>query len=341
VDKQVILHIGMPKTGSSSIQETLKKFNDGDTAYIQLGPRNHSEAARAISFDKEKHAHQRLPLFSTDLATLQKRRRALIERIETFAETAPSRTIFSAESVYHFNAVRFARLARFLGKRFGPIHVVGYLRPPSSFIHSSFQQAIKTGRSVFQIDDPKYRSKLSKIKGANFIEKVTMRRFARADLKDENVVSDFTDLIGITVSDNQIIDDMNTGMSLETTCLLLFYNRVCPSPNSNPDAMKDRLALVAALEALPGRKLTLDPALWANFDIAKDMAWTRETFSVDLSEHTRDTEPMLRSQDDMRDIAQATLVDFDARCAAADLTATQRDILGSFAQKLGETSSFT
>ena len=38
----VFMHIGMNKAGSSSIQASLKDYDDGHVRYARLGPRNHS-----------------------------------------------------------------------------------------------------------------------------------------------------------------------------------------------------------------------------------------------------------------------------------------------------------
>jgi len=40
--KEVILHIGQHKTGSTSIQFNLQDFDDGKSRYAQLGHPNHS-----------------------------------------------------------------------------------------------------------------------------------------------------------------------------------------------------------------------------------------------------------------------------------------------------------
>lgn len=334
MEKSLILHIGMPKTGSSSIQETLKTFNNGHCAYIQLGPRNHSDAARALSFEKDRHSRLRLPLFAPDLDGFEQRRHKLVNRLETFAETAPPRTIFSAEAAYHFDTERFAKLTRILGQRFGRIHVVGYIRPPTSFIHSSFQQVIKTGRADFQIDAPHYRRRLEKIDGAPFVDKVTLRHFDRGELQGGSVVQDFLALVGLDLPETEIIEEMNTGMSLETTCLLFFHNRLIPRPDSTAERMKDRLALVAALGRLPGRKLSLDPALWADQPIADDLDWVRSRTGLDLSEPAPATAALIRSEEDMRLIARDHLHALPELCATAELTGAETTQLEEFTAAL-------
>ena len=39
---EVLIHIGMHKTGSTSIQASIKDYNDGVSAYASLGDENHS-----------------------------------------------------------------------------------------------------------------------------------------------------------------------------------------------------------------------------------------------------------------------------------------------------------
>ena len=46
--QEVILHIGVHKTGTSSIQNALHRFDDGGTFYAQLGNNNHSAVMHAI-----------------------------------------------------------------------------------------------------------------------------------------------------------------------------------------------------------------------------------------------------------------------------------------------------
>lgn len=48
---EVILHIGMHKTGTSSIQDCLASFDDGTTRYAQFGVANHSIPMTTIFAD--------------------------------------------------------------------------------------------------------------------------------------------------------------------------------------------------------------------------------------------------------------------------------------------------
>ena len=50
--KEIIIHIGMHKTGSSSIQQTLHKYmNDKRFTYVDLGHANHSRQISSL-FEK-------------------------------------------------------------------------------------------------------------------------------------------------------------------------------------------------------------------------------------------------------------------------------------------------
>ena len=333
-DRSLVLHIGMPKTGSSSIQAALEGYDDGTTAYLAIGSSNHSELARTLVYDSAGPPPDRLPQFAASTDELAARRRRLIRRLDAFAALNRPQSIFSAESLYHMKRPGFDRICGILGRRFGRIRVIGYLRTPRSFVESSFQQKIKTGRPEFRLDDPRYRDKLEKLATAPNVVSVSLRAFDRGRLTDGNVVTDFLGQLGPLHRPITVSLERNTALSAEATALLFVLNRIEPEPaDADRDRLKARLALAEALQDLPGSRLRLSAAVLAPLDLERDLDWLRATWGVELAEPDP-TGPAteIGSGGDLEALAAATLERIGP--LAAGLDAGAQAALAALAERL-------
>ena len=139
-----IVHIGMHKTGSSSIQHSLRNFKDAQFVYAALGEdANHSLAIfTAFGTQPERHPlHRKADRGPIALRDYAERVRGVLERSISVAQ---GRTlIISGEDISVLGEDELQRMRDFLEARFDSVTVVGYIRPPAGFMASSFQQLVK------------------------------------------------------------------------------------------------------------------------------------------------------------------------------------------------------
>ncbi|QIR15129.1 hypothetical protein [Shewanella aestuarii] len=164
--KKCILHIGMHKTGSSSIQKCLfegrNDLGEG-IVYADLGTSNHS-GAFSYAFKSDIHTHPYYTKRGHSDVDFKNYRAINLERIESELSREYSVIIFSAEDLSGLESNDLIKVKELINKYVKHVEVIAYVREPISFAESAFQQKLKTDYispstlSLF----PKYRSRFEK-----------------------------------------------------------------------------------------------------------------------------------------------------------------------------------
>jgi hypothetical protein len=139
-----ILHIGMPKTGSSTLQEALYQgIGDSRVSYTHLSEFNQGCILYGMFMTNPESFHyfasrgwspSQIKVFSDVNQNLL---------VEGFKKCDTSIEILSGEDLFHFSHDAIVKLKQFLEPYFQKIVVVGYVRPVKSFLESAFQQLVK------------------------------------------------------------------------------------------------------------------------------------------------------------------------------------------------------
>jgi hypothetical protein len=268
-------HLGPPKTGTTSIQETLYyELQDPGFVYCGFGDINGSYALSALVGHNNYFASLRaMPYGAGDGG----RRRAL-RRLARCVDRARSRgadLILSAEWSYGWEKskhVWFGELARDLGL---DLHVVLYLRPPLDWIASLVAQYVRYGRGSTHEDLEREASSVEtlqrRLRFSKRLEllgelygsdRVTIRPYLREQLVGGCVVQDFCHVIGMRQPPSTI-HRRNERMRLPTVQCLHQYNMFLGRPLRGPLELARRDALVLRLEQIfgDGFNLRLQPAV--------------------------------------------------------------------------------
>lgn len=280
---EVILHIGMHKTGSSSIQETLRGYDDGRIRYAWpdrqpnhtlhvahlFGRRDRvhgADARRGIS-DREE--------ISGDIAEVRADLRAALR--------AGGRLILSAEAFSTMPGPGIARLGALLARHDAQVRVIGYARDPVSYASSGLQQRIRNNHVTGRVPRPRYRHRFGKFVEVFGRAAVEIVRFDRAQLKGGSVVTDFLLRCGI---DPASLPEQraNETMNAAATRLVLDFNRNGPRSDGGRDLLAARQALIGALRAADdGPRFTLPSDLAAQACDPRDIGWLAGTFGIDFA----------------------------------------------------------
>ncbi|MCP5093871.1 MAG: hypothetical protein GY949_23450 [Gammaproteobacteria bacterium] len=245
-DTKLILHFGMHKTGSSSIQESLAAhLNDPDFAYLNLGQPNGSHTIQQ-AFDPRIAKAGSLPD-----AAFEGVRRTAKRRIGSCLKALRAPTgIISAETLVSLPGHGFKGFVGLLHKKTRNIRAVGYVRAPKAYAESAFQQRLKRGHVPL---DPgsfrlRYHSKFEKFDRILGRENVNFWKFDPKMFHQGDVVLDFCARLGIAFDPEQVIR-VNDGLSAPAVQLLYIYRLY--QPQNAPDDLR----IVEALSALEGAKL--------------------------------------------------------------------------------------
>ena len=317
---KIIIHVGMHKTGSSSIQHTFSRLSHPDIEYIKwsIGG-NHSALYVLLFEDLEKlsghHSFKaRGPEFTRTLPALRKQWHARVSA--QLAEAGDRTIVFSGEDI---SSPAFGngpkRLRDFFSDWSTDISVIGYARPPASFMSSMFQQLLKGGSTPDLVDrgvSPRYRARFERIDSIFGRNTVHLKEFSPSRLVSGDVVQDFASEIGVApLQDDQIIRD-NESLSLEAAAILYVQRKMGQGfVQGFEGAHAANSSFIARLARIGRRKLAfstqmLAPILEKQRD---DIAWIEDRLGHPFSEPGAAHRDAIDSLDDLVDIAMGQ---FDA-----------------------------
>ncbi len=299
------LHIGMHKTGSTSIQNSLQHFQDQRYSYAVLGNNpNHSHAIYdAFTEDAERGFFDLKPT----PAQIDRYRAQLLQAIVSNGER---NLIISGEKISSMHASALLRLRDFLSEHFSRIRVVGYVRSPASYIASAFQQRLKNRSPTFEPmrlyrDYGETFQKFDHIFGA---KQVDLWKFDGAKLRNRCAVSDFCYRLGIELPAGRIKNE-NESMSRQFVGLLYVYRKFAPEQAATLQ-LSEVERLNKALSTTWNAKFVLSPALAQSIrdHHAADIAWMEQRLGESLEEVGKAAgHPVIDSEADLIQTAPETI----------------------------------
>jgi hypothetical protein len=288
-----IIHIGMHKTGSTSLQRSLDGFRNDRFVYADLSrDPNHSLAIfSAFSANPARHH-----LHSTrDDAGVNAYIRKIRRELERSISATHGRTLLiSGEDIGVLPARDLAPLKDFFRERFDDVMIVGYVRPPAGFITSSFQERVKNGSVTSLAIDSFYRNYQTSFEKFDEVfgrENVHLWKFDPTRFPGGCVVQDFCARLGIAFPSERIVR-MNESLSRRAVAMLYTYRKL--GPQVGAPRMRGRFAMTLGnLLGDAGGKFrfspdTLRPVLEKN---RADTEWMEARLGESLGEDLGENRP--------------------------------------------------
>ncbi|MBT9292143.1 hypothetical protein [Prosthecodimorpha staleyi] len=291
--RTLYLHIGMPKTGSTSIQESFDAHRAELLAaginYLDFGP-SHSKVFLALFSPKKMKLRTRVTKHLGADTAMTDYSLDDLEQAFTTQLTLPGAgiTIASGEMLFRFSKAQCRDLHRFLAPHFDTIRVVAYLREPLSLANSRAQQnvkgargtlaemadpaAIRTGRSPLV---PHYREHLETWASVFGRDAMILREFNRAQFVGGDLLVDFCHVVGVPDAMHQALAGIWTKTARNAESILILDSYLRRSREGRRPAfapLRDRL------EDVPGSHFSLpEPVLRAVMQaVEEDVAWLRK-----------------------------------------------------------------
>jgi hypothetical protein len=289
-----IVHFGMHKTGSTSIQQSLyRRLADPRFHYIDLGVADAGPRLAAV--------FQRQPEDATLRARLDRELR----------DSGPRTAILSAERLSDFNASEFGALRAAVAAQGKEVALaVGYVRRPKERMEGVFQQWVRVGRR-FSLEElyPAYRRSLEKFDQQLGRERVQLWRFAPEAFPSGCVVQDFCARLDIRFPPRKVIR-ANEGVSRPALSLLLAYHRLAPGHATEARTRRARALLARRAASVPGPKLRLHSSVVAPILDAQraDLEWIEARLGASLTEDLEAQDAQsIRCEDDLLEFSPESL----------------------------------
>jgi len=221
-----IVHMGMHKTGTTSIQESLNNFEDDKFVYAKLGNHgNHSLPVYSAFADNPNSHHLHRASQRDDDAVRAYVAQVWIDFDRSFAKARGRTLLVSGEDIGVLPDRILVKLRDYLRSRAGDVKIVGYVRSPAGFMQSHFQQRVKS--ATVRSFDPEamyrnYRDSFEKFDAVFGRENVTLWKFNPAAFPESCVVQDFCARLGIRFPKRRIVR-LNESLSRQATAALYTY----------------------------------------------------------------------------------------------------------------------
>ena len=331
-----ILHVGMPKTGTSSIQASLYfGLEDPRFRLVNLGHPNGSLFIEPIFRDRPEEfwLHRAKGLSPERLRRMRPRLEARLRGSLRHVRDASATAIISAESLWWQSRGELERLRDFLASEGFEARVLAYVRPHRSFLESSFQQTLRfDGKAIrparhaggrWDLPVPDLKVRLGQLESAFGRDRITVRAFRRSSLEGGCVVRDFCRTLGIDLA-SASIERVNESLSGDAVRMLHCYNRFVR--HERPASFHAILMLLDTIAALKSDPLRLHPDVMAPIAGAIDRQDREilDRFGVDLREEGRDdVDRRVRDESDLFRIAPSSVAWLAEATGLAPITAPE------------------
>lgn len=287
-----IVHWGMPKTGSTSIQVSLQAAGDSAShRYLSLEDPNAGRALSTMFLDdpRDFHLNRKDRL---NPARLSQDRADAFARFEEQFRSGHSTYILSGEAISSMDLPTLRRLRDWLLTQVDEVRAVGYVRKPKGYMESELQQKIKAGRGRFDLRShyPAYRQRFEPIEEVFGPAQVTYWLFEPSRFPGGDVVRDFVARLGLEI-DASDIHRANEALSLGGVRLLYCQRKFGKGYGRGGDAVAHNRRLHRQLRELPGPRLRLSSAAVRPIlaEQEDDLRWMEqrlgESLREDLDQH--------------------------------------------------------
>lgn len=303
---EIIVHVGMHKTGTTSIQRTLdKNLNDPGFIYVKLSNPNHSRQIFTLFEAKNHPSINEIRNQEVEKANRQTQN----QLIENFQAHRNKKYIISGESIRTMSPSALQNFKSFLEQYFYKITIIAYIRSPKAYMESALQQIIKDGTDHFDIHRtyPNYQ-KFKQFFDIFGEENVQLWKFDPKNFCNNDVVLDFCQRLSIQIDPKNIIHD-NESISKEALSLLYIYRKFGSGYGKTLTAAQENHRLIQVLSQIKGHKVQFGPRLIKPIlhKHRKDIAWMESILGESLAENIALSKNNIREEKDLLSVSDENI----------------------------------
>lgn len=297
-DRKIILHAGMPKTGTSTIQNVLHANRDfllrhEGALYPSLTANLNTPLLTIVRNDPLEHPANKLAGLTPEEAVT--RRKGYLDALYSEISSLDwNSLLLSAEGVSNLSKPEIERLREWGENYASDWTVLVCVRHPVKRTSSVIQQRLKQGSFLKRLyrnpPAPNYRQKISNAISVFGRENVRIFDFDTAVKSEGGIVSTFAEIAGLSPATGEFLASqavrVNESLSLEAVQILGSLNQ--QRPIFADGVLAPRRAgprhEVAYLRRIKGRKFDVPESVKEDIRLQSrdDVTWLNETFGLDL-----------------------------------------------------------
>jgi hypothetical protein len=306
-----VLHIGMHKTGTTSIQAAFFRNTTLQGAhYAALGKSNASVPLQAL-FLEDASRRPQFVMRGKGPAQIAADRKLYEQRLDAALGHEHPTVLISGEGLATaFSVADLEALRDRLLQQRSSVQVVAYVRDAQGYMESAFQQRLREGRAKSELAScrPRYRERFEKFDQVFGRDNVSLWKFDPATFAQRCVVRDFCQRMGLTIDESTIVR-ANEGYSAEAASLYYLYRRFADTGELGPGVLRGNQVLSQVLAGWGQRKLRFSPQSLAPLlaKQAADIAWMEARLGESVSAPRQSGADDMAGEQGLLDVDRQTL----------------------------------
>lgn len=285
--KRAIIHCGMPKTGSSSIQQNLASIETSDILYAQLGDPNHGEPIVNM-FHPEPETYSFNRKVGNSRPDISGKRDELLLRFADALKKDQKTVIISAEVLCSIPETALRAFHEFVLSHGRTPQYCAYVRDPIGFATSHYQQKLKAGGLDLPRKTLSYKGSFKTFSTLPNCNGIDVWPFLPTQFPSGSVVQDFISRLKL---DLEITEKAraNESLSIIAAKLIYTFNRTFPVTSGDPVLTKARGKFVNTISnRFKGKKFKLPDNIFTEDTINwNGLIYLRKNFGIDFEDDVR------------------------------------------------------
>ena len=300
-----VLHVGMPKSGSTSIQYSLRDLDDDKFYYARILNRPSHTIPVTAMFTPADDKRLDSGRYARGGMDIRETVQTVLADLENSIRTAGGRTIIlSGEGMLHMHREDLARLKTFFSERgYEQVGIIAYIRPPLGYVSSAVQQKLKSSPKMgFEIDRllPNYKKRFVRFDDVFGSDNVRLVKFDPKRFPDRDVVSDICMQLGIPLA--SVVPVMkNEGITRLAAQMRYRLAILGESRGLTPLNRRSGVSLCQRLRPLDETRFRLAPSFTRQYinKVEDDVAWMEQRLGQSLKEELIDEPSDVYGPDDL------------------------------------------
>ncbi|MEA2986865.1 MAG: hypothetical protein QOD94_3119 [Alphaproteobacteria bacterium] len=282
------IHIGVPKTGTKSIQYALSDNRATLLAHginsLPGGP-NHGPALISLLRDDPHDTSRNIRRhLDTPEKTASFNSSISFQIKKALEQNVSGKMVISGEGLSGLSATEIERLQAMFAPHAAGYRILVYVRDPYEYANSAFLQRLKSGSTLDKprkrLPLPEYRDKLQTYLDAFGRENVDIRIFDRRRFIGGDLISDFLAAIDESphLAQSLNVEHANQSMSHEAAVILSEANAVVPVLINRRANRARAFGFHMYIVGIRGERFAIDPQHYLEHEpeIAADIKWLNQ-----------------------------------------------------------------